>query len=57
MNFLRLFRESTHRLELILFISGLCQFVTGLSRELPFEEANDTKDFEASKLGGTIKWE
>ena len=23
----------------------------------PFEEVNDTKDFEALKLGGTIEWE
>ncbi len=23
----------------------------------PFEEVNDTKDFEASKMGGNIEWE
>ena len=37
--------------------NGTIRLVTGLSRELPFEEVNDTKDFEASKLGGTIEWE
>ena len=35
--------------------------VFGLSRgcheNYPFEEVNDTNDFEASKLGGTIEWE
>ena len=32
MNFLRLLIKLTHRIELILFIAELCQFVTGLSR-------------------------
>ena len=35
--------------------------VLGLSRVCQenylFEEVNDTNDFEASKLGGTIEWE
>jgi len=35
--------------------------VFGLSRvcheNYSFEEVNDTNDFEASKLGGTIEWE
>ena len=35
--------------------------VFGLSRicheNYPFEEVNNTKDFEASKLGGTIEWQ
>ena len=41
--------------------NGSLRFVTGLSRvcheNYPFEEVNDTNDFEATKLGGTIEWE
>ena len=37
--------------------NGNNRFVTGLSRKFYFKEINDTKDFEASKLGGTIEWE
>ena len=37
--------------------NGTNRFVTGLSRKFYFIEVNDTNDFEASKLGGTIEWE
>ena len=37
--------------------NGTNWFVTGLSREFYLKEVNDTNDFEASKLGGTIEWE
>ena len=44
--------------KLLFFIKkGTNRFVTGLSREFCFKEVNDTNDFEASKLGGTIEWE
>ena len=37
--------------------NGTNKFVTGLSQKFYFIEVNDTNDFEASKLGGTIEWE
>ena len=37
--------------------NGTNRFVTGLSQKLSLKEVNDTNDFEASKLGGTIEWE
>ena len=37
--------------------NGTNRFVTGLSRKFYFKEVNDTKDFQASKLGGIIEWE
>lgn len=37
--------------------NGTNRFVTSLSRKFNFIEVNDTNDFEASKLGGTIEWE
>ena len=36
--------------------NGTYRFVTGLSREFHFKEVNDTNDFEAPKMGGTIEW-
>ena len=37
--------------------NGTNRFVTGLSPEFYFKEVNDMKDFEASKLVKTMKWE
>ena len=37
--------------------NGTYRFVTGFSREFHFKEVNDSNDFEAPKMGGTIEWE
>ena len=37
--------------------NGTNRFVTGLSRKFYFIEFNDNRDFEASKLEGTIEWD
>ena len=54
---------NTNSLQLVHLITkkniknGCLRFVTGLSRDLSFEEVNDTNVFEARFLGGTIEWE
>ena len=37
--------------------NGSSMFVTGCHGNCHIKEVNDTNDFEASKLGGTIEWE
>ena len=37
--------------------NGSYQFVTGCHGNHPFEEVNDTNQFEARFLGVTIEWE
>ena len=37
--------------------NGSNRFVTGFHENYPFEEVNDTNDFEARFLVGTIEWE
>ncbi len=53
MNSLQLFHVITEKS----IKNGSLWFSRVCHENYSFEEVNDTNDFEASKLGGTIEWE